>query len=274
MSHTETQYAPAMNNLRGVLFFVLFISLGGCASLDRPRGAEYRNLLAPTGTLRVGVNVGSPLSMVRSNPQAEPRGIGYELGVELARRLGVPMAVVEMRNINDVFAAMQAGKVDLSGSNATAVRAALVDFTAIAVEIEVGYHVPAGSALQSLEDMKRPGLRIAVTQGSTSQTTLPRLLPEAVIVPAANLATAAQMLKDRSIDAYSTNKAILFEIADGVPDSRVIPGSISWEQWALAIPKGRQTALPYLNSVLGELRQSGELPKIVERSGLRGSRLP
>ena len=220
------------------------------------------------------MNVGTPTSLVRANPQAEPRGVTYELGKELARRLGVPMELMEFRNVNDVLAAMKEGKVDFSGSNATAVRAAIVDFTATVLEIEIGYLVPGSSALQTVEDMKRPGLRIAVTQGSTSQTTLPRLLPQAVIVPAANLGAAAQMLKDRSIDAYSTNKAILFELSDGVPGSRVVPGSIGAEQWAFAIPKGRQAAMPYLNSLLIELRQGGELAKAVERSGLRGSRLP
>jgi polar amino acid transport system substrate-binding protein len=262
-----------MNDLRRVFLVPILALMAGCVTADRA-GSEHRALLAPTGKLRVGVNVGSPTSLVRANPQAEPRGVTYELGKELARRLGVPMELVEFRNVNDVLAAMKDGKVDFSGSNATAVRAAIVDFTATVIEIEVGYLVPEGSALQTVEDMKRPGLRIAVTQGATSQTTLPRLLPQAVIVPAANIGVGAQMLKDRSIDAYSTNKAILFEVSDGVPGSRVLAGSIGGEQWALAIPKGRQAALPFLNAFLKEARQSGELAKIVERSGLRGSRLP
>jgi polar amino acid transport system substrate-binding protein len=46
------------------------------------------------------------------------------------------------------------------------------------------------------------------------------------------------------------------------------------ERWALAVPKGRQAAMPYLNSFLKEIRQNGDLAKAVERSGLRGTRLP
>jgi len=46
------------------------------------------------------------------------------------------------------------------------------------------------------------------------------------------------------------------------------------ELWAMAVPKGRQAALPYLNSFLQEVRQNGELARAMERSGLRGARLP
>jgi polar amino acid transport system substrate-binding protein len=263
-----------MNDLRRLLIVAASLALAGCASSDDRAAADIRAVLAPTGTLRVGVNVGSPMQMVRKGPQAEPRGISHDLGEELARRLRVPMEIVEFRHGNDLLAAMKAGKVDFMGSNATAVRAADVDFTATVIEIQVGYLVPAGSALQDVEDLKRAGLRVAVTQGSTSQTTLPLLLPQAVVVRAANLAAGAQMVRERSVDAYSTQKAILFELSDDLPGSRVLPGSIGVERWALAVPKGRQAAMPYLNSFLKEIRQNGDLAKAVERSGLRGTRLP
>jgi polar amino acid transport system substrate-binding protein len=264
----------AMNELRRFLIVAVTVALVSCASSDDRTAADIRAVLAPTGSLRVGVNVGSPTQMVRTSPQAEPRGVSHDLGKELARRLRVPLEIVEFRNGNDVLMAMKAGKIDFMGTNATAVRAADVDFTATAIEIEVGYLVPAGSALQSVDDVKRAGLRVGVTQGSTSQTTLPLLLPQAVVVAAPNIAAGAQMIRERSVDAYSTQKAILFELSDGVPGSRVLAGSIGMERWALAVPKGRQAAMPYLNSFLQEVRQNGDLAKAVERSGLRGARLP
>ena len=263
-----------MNDLRRISIVAVSLAVAGCASIEDRTAADIRAVLAPTGTLRVGVNVGSPTQMVRRSPQAEPRGVVHDLGKDLARRLRVPMEIVEFRNGNELLMATKAGKIDLMGTNATAVRAADVDFTATVIEIDVGYLVPAGSDLQSVEDLKRAGLRVAVTQGSTSQTTLPKLLPQAVVVPASNIAAGAQMLRERSIDAYSTQKALLFEISDGAPGSRILPGSIGVELWALAVPKGRQAAMAYLNSFLKEVRQNGDLAKAVEGAGLRGARLP
>ena len=84
---------------------------------------------------------------------------------------------------------------------------------------------------------------------------------------------AAILLKN-SVGARATNKAILFELSDDLPGSRVLPDSVGVELWAMAVPKGRQAALPYVNSFLQEVRQNGELDRAMERSGLRGARLP
>ena len=51
---------------------------------------EVRTTLAPTGTLRVGLYVGNPSSLVRQPVAGQATGIGFELGRELARWLDVP----------------------------------------------------------------------------------------------------------------------------------------------------------------------------------------
>jgi len=263
-----------MNKALCLLLVAASLLLSGCAALrDRP-ASDARAVLAPTGTLRVGVNVGSPTQMVRIGPQAEPRGVSHDIGRALAARLNVPVEVVEFRTGNELLAATKAGRVDLMGTNATAVRAMDLDFTATVVEIELGYLVPAGSVLQGADEMKRPGLRVGITQNSTSQTTVPQRLPQAVVVLAPTLAAASRLIKEGGVDVYTTNKAILFELSDDLPGSRVLPGSVGVELWAMAVPKGRQAALPYLNAFLQEVRQSGELARAMERAGLRGARLP
>jgi polar amino acid transport system substrate-binding protein len=51
---------------------------------------EPRQILAPTGTLRVGLYPGTPTSILPDPKSGGPRGVGYDLGKELARRLDVP----------------------------------------------------------------------------------------------------------------------------------------------------------------------------------------
>lgn len=50
--------------------------------------AEARQILAPSGRLRIAVYPGSPTSLVKLAGQE--RGVTVEIGRELARRLGVP----------------------------------------------------------------------------------------------------------------------------------------------------------------------------------------
>ena len=52
-------------------------------------------------------------------------------------------------------------------------RATEVDFTPALIGLELGLLVPAGSALSTVEAMDQTGLRIGVSQGSSSQATRP-----------------------------------------------------------------------------------------------------
>src|SRR6202035_494960 len=145
-----------------------------------------RDVLAPTGRLRVGVFPGSPLSMTLDRATGEMAGLGFDLGSEVARRLDVRFEPVEFQRIAEVIEAMKTGSVDFTLSNATAARAIHVAFSPTVVTLELGYLVPAASPIAELSDVEKPGLRVAVIRGSTSQGSIPKLLPHATVVPAEN----------------------------------------------------------------------------------------
>lgn len=91
--------------------------------------------------------------------------------------------------------------------------------------------MPADSAIRTIADVDKAGIRVGVTQGSTSQRTLPKVLTGASIVSAPNLKAAAQMMANRKLDAFATNKAILFEMADGMPGARILAGRWGPNTW-------------------------------------------
>ena len=61
----------------------------GCVGINTVPAPEARQALAPTGKLRVGLQLGSPHNVIRDAVSGEMKGVGYDLGKELARRLGV-----------------------------------------------------------------------------------------------------------------------------------------------------------------------------------------
>lgn len=247
--------------------------LVGCTSWPAPEPvtADVRRAIAPTGTLRVGVYAGSPTSMVRTAGNAEMRGLTVELGQELGQRLGVPVQVVVYPRLAEVIAAIQRGEADFTITNATAERGRVVDFTSPLVALELGMLVRTGSAVTSAQAMDLAGARIGVSQGSTSERVLGARLSKATLVPMPTLDAAAQALGAGTLDAFATNKAILFELADRVPGSRVLDDRWGLEQLAIAIGKGRDAGLPYLRAFTESVRTGGQVRRAAERAGLRGT---
>ena len=232
---------------------------------------DARDVLAPKGRLRVGVYLGSPTSMVRQSNTGEVHGLSVDLGKELARRLEVPFEQVNYQRIADVLDGMKAGDVDFTVSNATPARAIDVAFTQTLISLELGYLVSATSPIATALDVDKPGMRIGVTQGSTSERTLPKLLTNATVVPAQNVKIAIQMLERRELDAYATNKPTLFEMSDQMPGARVLDGRWGEEHIAVAIPKGRESGMEYVRRFVGEVQSNGTLARAAEQAGLRGS---
>ncbi len=245
--------------------------LAACATSPAPQvPAEVRQALAPSGTLRVAVYPGSPTSLVREAPPADMRGLTVELGRELGRRLGVPVQIVLHQRVAEIVDALKAGKVDMTITNATPARAADLDFSPTVVALELGYLALPGSPVDSLAAVDRPGVRVGVTQGSSSQGVLSRDLKQARVVPVPSLKDGREQLQARQLDAFATNKGILFEMADQLPGARVLPGRWGLEQLAIGVPKGRQAGAAFIRQFTSDMRAEGRVQQAAERAGLRG----
>ena len=233
--------------------------------------SEPRLILAPSGVLRAGLYPGTPTSILPDAGSGEPRGVGYDLGKALARRLGVPYEPVVFAKNAEVLAAVKTGEVDVAFTNATAVRARDMDFGPPFLEIELGYLVPHGSALTTPAEVDAPGLRVGVTAGSSSDSTLSRDFKHAEVVRAATFDVAIEMMSSGAINAYATNKAALFEMAEKLPGSKVLEGRWGIERHAVAIPKGRDQAMAFIRQFTNEVKSEGVVGAAIARAGLRGA---
>jgi len=245
--------------------------LPACASDPTLPSADAARVLAPGGNLRVGLYPGSPTSLVGSPTDATAKGVGFELGKEMAKRLGVAFEAVVYPKNADVLAAVKNAEVDISLTNATAERAKDMQFSATVLEVEKGYLVPAGSPLATLAAVDAPGVRVGVTQGSSTVYELQDKLLRATMVQIATLKLASQMLASGQIDAFATNKAILYEMSDALPGSRVLDGKWGQERFAFAVPKGRAQAKAYLDPLVAAMRSQGQISQSIQRAGLRGT---
>ena len=263
--------------IRSIHLFILLIlvtTLAGFKGAASPPGtetqptAEIRRLLAPTGSLRVALYTGTPTSVLKTD---DLRGVGYDLGKELARRLNIPFQPIMFGKNADVLEAVKAGRADVAFTNASAERAKDMDFTQPYLVIELGYLAREKGSVALLANVDQPGVRVGVTARSSSEAVLSHDLKNAQVVPAETVGIGIQMLSAGTLDFYATNKATLFEMSDKLPGSRVLDGSWGDERHALAIPKGRDRGLPYLRSFIADAVSSGLVTAAVHRAGLRGA---
>ena len=232
--------------------------------------AGVRAEFAPTGTLRVGINMSNYLLTAKDDVTGVPKGVAVDLGRELASRLGLPVEIVPYPNPGALADAAKTGAWDVGFLGAEPQRANEIDFTAAYVEIEATYLVPSGSPLKSVADVDRPGVRIAVPEKSAYELYLSRNLKHAKLVMEKGADNAFKRFVADRLDALAGLKPRLVADNENLPGSRLLDGRFTAVQQAAGMPKGRAAASRYLRDYIEDVKASGFVARTVEKNRVRG----
>jgi polar amino acid transport system substrate-binding protein len=199
------------------------------------------------------------------------KGVGFDLGRELARRMGVPFEPVTYPSVGALLDAGKTGAWDVAFVGFSPERAKEWNFTALHLEIEFGYLVPGGSSISTMADIDRPGIRVAVQEKSQPDVFLSRTLKNAVVVRAPSLAGTLEVLKSGRADAIFSIKPSLFEASNQLPGSRVLDGRAGVDPHAMALPKDRDLGVAYARQFIEAAKSEGLVQGAIERVGMRGA---
>jgi polar amino acid transport system substrate-binding protein len=229
-----------------------------------------RAAIAPTGMLRVGINLGNFLLTSKDPTTGEPRGIAVDLGHELGRRLGVPVEIIGYPTPGELADAATFGAWDVGFLGAEPQRAKEIDFTAAYVEIEATYLVPPGSPLREIADVDRAGVRIALPEKSAYELYLTRTLKHAQLMRTKGGDAAFKLFVGEKLEALAGLRPRLVKDHENLPGSRIIYGRFTAVQQAIGIPKGRLVGAKYLSEFVEDIKASGLVARTIEKNGVRG----
>ena len=226
--------------------------------------------LAPSGKLRVGLNYGNFLLVLKDAPDGTPRGIAPDLGRELGKRLGVPVEFVRFDAAGKLADAVKADAWDVAFLGAEPQRASEIAFSAPYLEIPVTYLVPAGSPLRTIADVDREGVRISVAEKSAYDLFLSRTLKQAKLLRAQGIEGSYELFIKEGLEALAGLKPRLVSDAEKLPGSRVLDGQVTGVRQAIGTPRARETGARYLREFVDEAKRSGLVAKTIERNEVRG----
>ena len=205
----------------------------------------------------------------------ELRGAGtgavtVQIAQALAARLGVEVVLVGYPTPPMVVECLKAGACDVAYMGIEPSRAAEVGFSLAFMQQDFTYLVPAGSAIRSVADADRPGVRIAVMRNHAATLALSRIMKHAEPVGAETPDTAFDLLRTGQADAWAGARYSLLEYSTQLPGSRVLEDHYGANLIALAVPKDQAGRLAYISEFIEEAKASGLVQRAIERADLRG----
>jgi len=231
--------------------------------------ADEIKQLAPTGQLRGGVAVAPAASAffaVRDG--GEVKGVTVELLRAFADQLKLTLALQAFDNSGQVTDAVANGDCDIAFMPQDAERAKKVDFGPAYYFISSTYLVPAGSAIKSIDEVNRPGVRVVGISNTTTVRSARRTAPNASVqeVPSVELLTA--MAAKGEGDAFALSQDAFATLLPKLPGARVLPGHFQQTGIAVAVPKNRPAALKLAGELVEKAKTSGLVGRALEHAGI------
>jgi polar amino acid transport system substrate-binding protein len=231
---------------------------------------EILQQLAPTGTLRAGINLGNFLLVTGKSPSGDPEGVAPDMARAIAERLGVKLELVPFKTPGELADAAGSDVWDIGLIGAEPARAEKIAFSAAYVEIEATYLVPAGSALRTIAEVDRPGIRIAVSARSAYDLWLVRNIKQAQLVHADGIDAAFNLFVNDKLEALASLRPRLLTDVVKLPGARILEGQFTAVQQAVGTAKTNLAGAAFLRGFVEEAKASGFIASLIARHRVAG----
>jgi polar amino acid transport system substrate-binding protein len=231
---------------------------------------------APTGTLRVGINLGNPVLAGEDLQSKNLYGVTIDIANEIGKRISLPVQLIPFKTASATVDAVKTGNIDLVFVAIDPVRGADISYTPAYIQIEGAYMVKADSHLKSNDAVDVAGNEIVVGKGSAYDLYLTREIKKAALLRAASSQTVIDDFMSGKGNVAAGVKQQLESDAKRYEGLRMLPGRFMVINQAIGIPKARssyESTNVYLSNLITELKQSGFIADSMKRHNIQGAKV-
>jgi len=231
---------------------------------------------APTGTLRVGINLGNPILANEDLSSKKLQGVTIDIANEIGKRVALPVELIPFKTAGTTVDAVKDGNIDLVFVAIDPVRGADISYTPAYIQIEGAYMVKASSPLKTNEEVDITGNEIVVGKGSAYDLYLTREIKNASLLRTASSQAVVDDFMSGKGNIAAGVKQQLESDAMRYKGLRMLPGRFMVINQAIGIPKARanyEITTAYLSNIITELKQSGFIAEAMKRHNIQGARV-
>jgi polar amino acid transport system substrate-binding protein len=223
--------------------------------------AEIKAQLAPHGVLRAAINMSNFLLVTGRTANGDPEGVSPSMAAAIADRLGVKVKYVPFPKPGELADEAENDVWDIGNIGAEPARAQKIAFTAAYAEIEATYLVPPGSALRSIADVDKPGVRIAVSARSAYDLWLEANIKHATLIRSSSLDGSFSDFVEHKYEALAGLRPRLLTDVQQMPGATILDGQFTAVQQAVGTPRTKGSE---------EAKASGLVAKFIAQYKVNG----
>jgi polar amino acid transport system substrate-binding protein len=252
----------------GALLLLAALVCTGSSNAQDQAGAR----IGQNGELRVALITSNPVLVTR-NSEGQLAGVSVDLANALGAKLGLSVHLVPYENVVRYNQSIGKDEWDVSFTPRDLSRTAQLAFSDPFMQVDDSYVARPGSALRTPDEVDRPGVKVAVIQGSATDGFLSHTLKHALIVRLlGGLVSAREALSFGRADVYADYTHIAYRLQAEIPGATVLVAPFNVARMSIAIPKANAAALPIVNDFIHDAKRDGVIADAIKRADLRGVR--
>lgn len=197
-----------------------------------------------------------------------PDGFSVKLAQAIGKELGRPVRIESMA-WTGLIPALTTGKIDiiLSSMTITEERAKTVSFSDPYAKSQLSLLISKESSVQTFNDLKQEGKKLAVKKGTTGHVYATENLPESNIVVFEKAEAAVLEVSQGKADAFIYDALTIYQNSLQYESTARASFEIfqdNFEYWGMALRKSDTELLADVNEALKKLQDNGTVNKIAD----------
>lgn len=221
--------------------------------------------MAPTGKLRVALNMRNALLVTGKGSDGTPEGLAPSMGAAFAEKIGVPVEYVQYEDAAAISADAEKDAWDVAMIGADPARAEHVVFTEPYCQIDATFAVPTTSGAQRCEQIDKEGATIASCAGAAYTLWLERNLKKATLVQIEGHDATYEEFKEAGMEAVAGLRPKLKKDNAKRPGTRILRDKFMAVEQAAGTKKGRDAGFKALSEFIKEAKSSGLVKQLMEK---------
>ena len=225
--------------------------------------------IAPTGVLRVGVNMSNFLLVNSKDKLGVIDGVSPGIGKKLAKELNISFEIVQFANPGLLADAVDNNEWDIGNIASEKERGKTIDFSDPYVNIDANFLFREEDNFKNNNDIDQSGIQIAVFERSAYDLWLTENLKKAELIRVNSIEESHNLFKENKVNILAGLKPKLIDEMKKNNNYEMIQSPFTYIKQSIGIKKGNPEVLDFINKFISNNIKEGYIKSLLKQHNVQ-----
>ena len=225
--------------------------------------------IAPTGVLRVGVNMSNFLLVNSKDKLGVIDGVSPGIGKKLAKELNISFEIVQFANPGLLADAVDNNEWDIGNIASEKERGKTIDFSDPYVNIDANFLFREEDNFKNNNDIDQSGIQIAVFERSAYDLWLTENFKKAELIRVNSIEESHNLFKENKVNILAGLKPKLIDEMKKNNNYEMIQSPFTYIKQSIGIKKGNPEVLDFINKFISNNIKEGYIKSLLKQHNVQ-----